>query len=120
MDIESLRAYCLQKPDALEEFPFGDSTMVFKVGGKMFLAVGLSNSPLRFNVKCDPEKIVELRERYDAVRPGYHMNKNHWNTVIVDGSISDSILREMIDESYMLIINSLPKRRIRRKSAGRR
>jgi len=120
MDIESLRAYCLRKPDAMEDFPFGDSTMVFKVGGKMFLLAGLSESPLQFNVKCDPEKIVELRERYDAVRPGYHMNKNHWNTVIVDGSISDSLLKKMIDESYELIFNSLPKKKVPPKRAKRR
>jgi len=110
MDIESLRMYCLAKKAAKEEFPFGDSTIVFKVKGKMFLAVGLDRKPLQFNVKSDPEKITELRERYDAVKPGYHMNKNHWNTVVVDGSIPEKLLREMIDESYLLIIKSLPKK----------
>jgi predicted DNA-binding protein (MmcQ/YjbR family) len=110
MDIESLRNYCLAKKGVREEFPFGDSTLVFKVGGKIFLLASLERVPLQFNVKCDPELIAELRERYPAVQPGYHMNKNHWNTVIVDGSLSDKQIREMIDESYLLIINSLPKK----------
>ena len=108
MNIESLREYCLKKKYTEESFPFGELTLVFKVMGKMFLLVGLESSPLRFNVKCDPEEVEELRERYEAVQPGYHMNKKHWNTVIVDGTIPESILKKMIDESYRLVIESLP------------
>ncbi len=108
MDIESLREYCLKKKGVAETFPFGESTLVFKVKGKMFLLTGLYESPLQFNVKCNPEKVDELRERYDAIQPGYHMNKRHWNTVIVDGRLSEKMLREMIDESYALVVQSLP------------
>jgi predicted DNA-binding protein (MmcQ/YjbR family) len=108
MDIESLREYCLQKKGVREEFPFGDATLVFKVEGKIFLLAGLNNLPLQFNIKCDPEKVMELRERYTSIQPGYHMNKRHWNTILVDGSLPEKMLRSMIDDSYELIINSLP------------
>ncbi|RFM29933.1 MmcQ/YjbR family DNA-binding protein [Deminuibacter soli] len=110
MDIESLRAYCLSKKGATEEFPFGEETLVFKVLGKIFLLTGLSSGEFTFNVKCDPVKAEELRERYDAVRPGYHMNKKHWNTVQVDGRLSSALLKEMIDDSYALVVQSLPKK----------
>jgi predicted DNA-binding protein (MmcQ/YjbR family) len=110
MDIESLRDYCLQKKFSEETFPFGDSTLVFKVKGKMFLLASLDASPLQFNVKCDPEKTDELRERHEDILPGYHMNKRHWNTVVVTGSISEKMLKEMIDESYRLVIQSLPQK----------
>lgn len=103
MNIESLREYCLSKPGAEEMLPFGPDNLVFKVNGKMFLLVGLDNDPLQFNVKCDPEKAIELRETYSCVLPGYHMNKKHWNTVIVDGSVSTSQLKEWIDHSYELV-----------------
>jgi predicted DNA-binding protein (MmcQ/YjbR family) len=108
MDIESLRNYCLSKPGAEETEPFGPNTLVYKVGGKIFLLFGIDSVPLQFNAKCDPEKVIELRERYDCVQPGYHMNKKHWNTVIVDGSVSDTLLKEWIDDSYQLIVESLP------------
>jgi len=88
MNIESLREYCLRKKAVEETFPFGESTLVFKVRGKIFLLAGLEESPLQFNVKCDPEKIDDLREQYEDVKPGYHMNKRHWNTIIVTGSNS--------------------------------
>ena len=110
MDIESLREYCLKKPEAEETFPFGDTVLVFKVRGKMFLLVSLDNPVLQFNVKCDPEKAIEWREEYAAVQPGYHMNKKMWNTVIVDGSIPARVLRQMIDDSYVLVVRSLPKK----------
>lgn len=103
MDIELLREYCLTKPNAEETFPFGPDNLVFKVNGKMFLLVGLDNQPLQFNVKCDPEKALELRERYSCVLPGYHMNKKYWNTVIIDGSLSNEELKEFIDDSYILV-----------------
>jgi predicted DNA-binding protein (MmcQ/YjbR family) len=109
LNIEELRDYCLLKPGATEGFPFGEDTLVFKVGGKMFLLTGLSDGN-RFNVKCDPELAVELRERYTEVQPGYHMNKTMWNTVFMDGSLTRKQLCEMIDHSYDLIVKSLPKK----------
>lgn len=102
MDIESLRDYCLSLPDVSEGFPFDETTLVFKVNGKMFLLTDLE-PPLAMNVKCDPEKAVELREQYNCVKPGYHMNKKHWNTVEIDGSISDEILKGWINDSYKLV-----------------
>ena len=109
MDIETFRLYCLAKPGASEHLPFDDRTLVFKVGGKMFAVCDLEefNSA---NLKCDPERAVELREQYDAVMPGYHMNKTHWNTVKVDGDVNGRMLQELIDHSYELIVSSLPKR----------
>lgn len=110
MNIESLREYCLKKKASVESFPFGVSTLVFKIKGKIFLLAGLDESPLQFNVKCDPEKIEDLREQYEAVQPGYHMNKKHWNTIIVDGTIPEKKLKEMIDESYDLVVQSLSQK----------
>ena len=103
MDIEQLREYCIGKPDVEEGFPFGPEVLVFKVSGKMFLLLPLDTLPLQFNVKCDPEKAIELREQYSSVIPGYHMNKNHWNTVIADGSLSNTLLQQFIDDSYELV-----------------
>jgi predicted DNA-binding protein (MmcQ/YjbR family) len=103
MNIESLREYCLEKAGVEETLPFGPDNLVFKTDGKMFLLVGLDNEPLQFNVKCDPEKAIELREQFSCVLPGYHMNKKHWNTVIVDGTVSDKQLKEWIDWSYSLV-----------------
>ncbi|MCW3091890.1 MAG: hypothetical protein JWP81_2959 [Ferruginibacter sp.] len=104
MNIEILRDYVIQKPSVTEGFPFGDTVIVFKVNGKVFLLVSLDSSPLQFNVKCDPEKAIELREQYpDAVLPGYHMNKKHWNTIIVDGALSKTQIFEMVDDSYKLV-----------------
>jgi predicted DNA-binding protein (MmcQ/YjbR family) len=104
MDIEQLREYCLSKPDTEETLPFGPDTLVFKVKGRVFLLTGLDNHPLQFNVKCDPDKAIELREQYpESVLPGYHMNKKHWNTVIVDGRIPPRELRSFIDDSYFLV-----------------
>jgi predicted DNA-binding protein (MmcQ/YjbR family) len=109
LNIEELRDFCLEKPGAAESFPFGEDTLVFKVGGKIFLLVGLKEGD-RFNVKCDPELAIELRERYDEVQPGYHMNKAMWNTVHMDGGLTRKQLCEMIDHSYDLIFKSLPKK----------
>lgn len=104
MDIEELRAYILQKSDVTEGFPFGEDTLVFKVKEKIFLLTGLDSSPLQFNVKCDPDRAIELREEFpDSILPGYHMNKKHWNTVVIDGSVSKQLLKEMIDHSYDLV-----------------
>ena len=108
MNIETLREYCLSKPGAEETLPFGPDTLVYKVGGKAFLLTGLDSEDLRFNVKCDPDKAIELREEYSCVLPGYHMNKKHWNTIVVDGSVSSQLLKEWIDHSYDLVAASLP------------
>lgn len=111
MNIEWLRNYCLSKPGAEETLPFGPDTLVFKVSGKAFLLTGFDNDPLRFNVKCDPEKALELREEFACVLPGYHMNKKHWNTIVADGSVSSKQLKEWIDHSYDLVTASLPKKK---------
>lgn len=108
MNIESLREYCLSKPGVEECLPFGPDTLVYKVGGKVFLLTGLDNDEFRFNVKCDPDKAMELREEFTCVVPGYHMNKKHWNTIVVDGSVPDRQLKEWIDHSYDLVATSLP------------
>ncbi|MDB5121396.1 MAG: hypothetical protein JWN56_2614 [Sphingobacteriales bacterium] len=108
MDIESLREYCLAKPGAIEALPFGDETLVFKVCDKIFLLTSLKGSG-SFNVKCDPEKAMTLREEFTEVQPGYHMNKKHWNTVSMKGKLTTHQLKEMIDHSFALIFNSLPK-----------
>lgn len=109
MNIETLRDYCLQKLGAEEGFPFGSETLVFKVGGKIFLLIGMENANA-FNVKCDPETAVTLRAQYPEVQPGYHMNKQHWNTVQVNGRLMDSQLKEMIDHSYHLVWSSLSRK----------
>jgi len=104
MNIEILRDYVIQKPFVSEGFPFGDTLIVFKVNGKIFLLAPLDTNPLQFNVKCDPERAIEFREEYpETVLPGYHMNKKHWNTIIVDGTLSKKQLLEMVDESYTLV-----------------
>lgn len=110
MDIEQLQQYCLAKPGSEETLPFGPDNLVYKVGGKVFLIVGLDEAPLQFNVKCDPEKAIELREEFSCVLPGYHMNKKHWNTIIADGSVPTRLLKEWIDDSYQLIVESLPRK----------
>jgi predicted DNA-binding protein (MmcQ/YjbR family) len=110
MNIEELREYCMAKKHVTESFPFDNETLVFKVMNKMFALVSMDSEPLSINLKCDPEKAIALREEYSCVLPGYHMNKQHWNTVIVDGSVSDKLVMEWIDDSYNLIVASLPKR----------
>lgn len=109
MNIEELRDYCITKKGVTESFPFDEETLVFKVMNKMFLLTNI-NKNLSMNVKCDPEKAIELREQYNSVLPGWHMNKKHWNTVDIDGSISDQQLKEWIDHSYNLIVASLTKK----------
>lgn len=108
MNIEALREYCISKAGVTENFPFDEDTLVFKVGNKIFLLTSLSN-PQTFNVKCDPEKAIVLREEFEEVKPGFHMNKKHWNTIFYNGSISDRQLFEMIDHSYVLVFKSLTK-----------
>lgn len=108
MDVETIRKYCLGKKSVKESFPFGENTLVFKVAGKVFLLLSLDRRPLQFNVKCDPERAEELREEFSSVIPAFHMNKKHWNTIIIDGHISARLIREWIDESYKLVIKTLP------------
>lgn len=108
MNIEELRDYCLAKKGVTEGFPFDEDTLVFKVQGKMFLLTSLSE--LTMNVKCDPEKAVELREQYPEVQPGYHMNKKLWNTVILDGLLPGKLLKGFIDDSYQLVVDGLTKK----------
>lgn len=108
MNIEELREYCLLKKGVTECFPFDEVTLVFKVGGKMFALTNLDGEP-SVNLKCDPEKAIELREQYSSIVPGYHMNKTHWNTVYMDSNIPNKLLKELIDLSYNSIVESLPK-----------
>lgn len=109
MDLETFREYCLKKRGASEDTPFGDDVLVFKVTGKMFALASLDEVPATANLKCDPDFALELRDRYEQVRPGYHMNKKHWNTVELDSGIPDTELRKMIDHSYELVVKGLPK-----------
>jgi predicted DNA-binding protein (MmcQ/YjbR family) len=110
MDIEKFREYCLAKRAVTEGMPFGETVLVFKVGGKMFALAALDEVPARANLKCDPDLALELRDRYEQVQPGYHMNKKHWNTVEIEGGILDAELRKMIDHSYELVVKSLPEK----------
>lgn len=103
MNIEELHEYALSLPDVTEGFPFGDNVIVFKIRNKIFLLLPLNAEKLQFNVKCDPEKAIALREEYDCVLPGYHMNKKHWNTIIVDGTLTNKQLKEFIYNSCALI-----------------
>lgn len=109
MNIESFRTYCLSFKGVEEGTPFGDNILVFKVMGKLFALTDIDAFE-SINLKCDPEEAIELRERYDAVIPGYHMNKKHWNTVIMDGSISDALVKTWIEQSYRLVVRSLTKK----------
>ncbi|GAB2535221.1 MmcQ/YjbR family DNA-binding protein [Spirosoma aerophilum] len=109
MNTETLREYCLGKPGASESFPFGNETLVFKVGGKVFALLALESRPTTINLKCDPERAVQLREENSAVMPGYHMNKTHWNTITIDSRVRTTDIQEWIDHSYDLIKKSLPK-----------
>jgi predicted DNA-binding protein (MmcQ/YjbR family) len=108
MNTEQIRNYCLAKLGVREGLPFGESTLVFKVMEKMFLLLSLDDENIHFNVKCDPEKAIAYREQYDFVEPGYHQSKKHWNTVTYNGA-NAKILYQMIDESYHLVVEKLPK-----------
>ncbi len=107
MDIESLRDYCINLPNVTEGFPFDQTTLVFKINGKIFLLTDLEGE-FTINLKCDPEKAIELREHYSCVIPGFHMNKKHWNTIIIDGSVSDNVIVEWINDSYNLVSKRKP------------
>ena len=110
MNIEELRDYCLSKPQVTESFPFDESTLVFKVGGKMFALTGLEKFPPAINLKCDPNYALELRESYEVIQPGFHMNKKHWNTILYQENLSPELFKELIDHSYDLVVKSLTKK----------
>ncbi len=104
-----LRSYCLSLTGAQETFPFGPNTSVFKVGGKMFALSALKAESLKISLKCEPRLAEALRESHPAVIPGYHLNKRHWNTVIIDGSLTDRMVKDMIEDSYDLVVSKLPQ-----------
>ena len=110
MNIEELQIYCSSKKGVTEEFPFDESTLVFKVIGKAFALCGLSEPEMRVNLKCDPERAIDLREEYADIIPGWHMNKKHWNTVYLERELSDDLIREMIDHSYELVVAKLTRK----------
>jgi len=120
MNLESFRDYCLTKKDATEGMPFGETVVVFKVCGKMFALAALDEIPTTVNLKCDPDLALELRDRYEQVRPGYHMNKKHWNTVELGTGVPDAEIRKMIDHSYELVVRNLPKTKPKRAARPRR
>jgi len=104
MNIEILREYCISKKNVTESFPFGDDTLVFKTEGRIFALVNLEGD-LSINLKCNPARAIELRERYSSVIPGYHMNKKHWNTIYIDGLVPDKEVFSWVDQSYDLVLN---------------
>ncbi|WMX12278.1 MULTISPECIES: MmcQ/YjbR family DNA-binding protein [unclassified Aureispira] len=110
MNIEDFRIYCLSKPGTEEGFPFDQDTLVFKVMGKMFALTSLSREGFTVNLKCDPDRALELREEYMAIQPGYHMSKKHWNTVDFEAGLRNSFLKELIDHSYEMVVKGLTKK----------
>jgi predicted DNA-binding protein (MmcQ/YjbR family) len=120
MDLEQFREYCLSKPGATEDTPFGPDVLVFKVSGKMFALAAVDEVPPSVNLKCDPDLALDLRDRYEQITPGYHMNKKHWNTVQMDGGVPDTEVRRMIDHSYDLVAKALPKARAKIAARSRR
>jgi predicted DNA-binding protein (MmcQ/YjbR family) len=110
MDAAELRRWCLAQTGAVEDFPFGPEHSVFKVGGKIFAISALDRTPLEVSVKSEPELALELRAGYAAIRPGYHLNKRHWNTVTLDGSVPDGLVRDLVEDSYDLVVSALPRR----------
>lgn len=107
MNLEEIREYCLAKPQVTESFPFDDTALVFKVFDKMFALLSLPDN--RCNLKCDPEKSIDLREEYEDIIPGWHMNKKHWNTLNLDGNLSSKLIKELVDHSFDLVVSKLPK-----------
>lgn len=109
MNLDTLQKYCLAKKGVTESFPFDEETLVFKVAEKIFCLINLA-SPWSTNLKCDPEQAIELREEYEEIIPGFHMNKKHWNTIDLHGTLNDSLIEELIDDSYNLVVAGLPKK----------
>ncbi len=110
MHIEAFREYCLAKPGVEESFPFGDTTLVFKVMGKIFALTGLDDELFKVNLKCDPGRAQQVREQFPQIQPGFHMNKKHWNTVEFENGLEESLLADLIDHSYQLVVKSLSKK----------
>lgn len=110
MELDEIREYCLARPDVTEGFPFGEDVLVFKVRGKLFCLANLTDTPSRCNLKCEPERAVELRESHDGIIPGWHMNKKHWNTVVLDGSVPSTLIEELVEHSYQRVILGLKKK----------
>ncbi len=118
INVEEIREYCLRKRGTTESFPFNETTLVFKTGGKMYALIALDRLPLSVNLKCDPERAIELRENYSWILPGYHMSKTHWNTVVLEGDSKAELVYELIDLSYMLVYKSLPLKTRKEMEAG--
>jgi predicted DNA-binding protein (MmcQ/YjbR family) len=110
MKLADFHVYCLSKPGAEESMPFGPDWIVYKVAGKMFAVASPDDVPSRANLKCDPERALDLRDRYEEILPGYHMNKKHWNTLLLNGRLPTALVGELVDHSYDLVVASLPKR----------
>lgn len=109
MNFEDIYSHCISKPNVQQDFPFDEKTLAFKIGGKIFLLID-SKNPISINVKCDPEKAIELRERFEGIQPGYHMNKKHWITINLNVGIPQPIIEACIDDSYILVYQSLSKK----------
>ena len=110
MNIEEFRVYCLSKKYVTESFPFDEQTLVFKVANKMFALSGLEHKPSTVNLKCNPERAIELRDEFSDIIPGFHMSKKHWNTITIEGGISNNLILELIDHSYELVVKGLTKK----------
>ena len=110
MELPDVIEQCLSLPGAEETQPFGPEALVYKVGGKMFAVTSPDEFPARINLKCDPERAIELRDEYQGIKPGWHMNKKHWNTVMLDGSVPPALVRELVEHSYQLVVDALPKK----------
>lgn len=110
MNIEQFRTYCLSKKHVTESFPFNDATLVFKVANKLFALSNLNKQPTTVNLKCNPERAIQLREEYSEIIEGYHMNKKHWNTVTINGSLPNTLIKELVDHSYNLVVSGLTKK----------
>ncbi len=110
MNVEDFRNYCLSKPKTTEDFPFDQDTLVFRIETKIYCLVNIRKLPLSVNLKCDPDYAIELREKYDAISPGYHMNKKHWNTICLDELGNDELLMQLVDHSYEMVVKGLPKK----------
>lgn len=119
MDLPDIIAHCLHMRGAQETTPFGPDALVYKVAGKMFAVTVPEDLPPRINLKCDPERAAELRDEYRGIKPGWHMNKKHWNTVMLDGSVPPNLVRELIEHSYQLVVDGLPRKRREEVHAGR-
>jgi predicted DNA-binding protein (MmcQ/YjbR family) len=119
VDTADLRSWCLAQPEAVEEFPFTPDHSVFKVAGKMFAISALKREPLQISVKCEPELAVQFRDSYEAVAAGWHLNKRHWNTITIGGDCPDKLVRDMIEDSYDLVVDALPKQKRERLRALR-